>query len=260
MDSSSSPIFDEYAQDLSTLLTAIRTQLDGAASQASQASQAKGDESRALLRRLEMELDESDEIIGQMEIEVQTQLNPLDKQDLQTKLRRHTTTLAAIRQQIVNPVTTLCPVNPHRAQLNHRTSQPASQKRLQATTDRDDLLSTSSRPHVTIPISDSEDPLRSASSAQAQRIALMSTTDQLSQGQRRLQESHRVALETEDLGAGILRDLRGQRDVLEHARDGLYETDGSIDRASNTIGNMVRVMHQQKAITYAIIGVLVFLM
>ncbi|SGY16236.1 BQ5605_C012g06815 [Microbotryum silenes-dioicae] len=224
---SSSPIFDEYAQDLSTLLTAIRTQLDGAA------SQAKGDERRALLRRLDMELDESDEIIGQMEIEVQTQLNPLDKQDLHTKLRRHTTTLAAIRQQI---------------------------KRLETNTDRDDLLSTSSSPHVTIPISDSEDPLRSASSAQAQRIALMSTTDQLSQGQRRLQESHRVALETEHLGAGILRNLRGQRDVLQHARDGLYETDGSIDRASNTIGKMVRVMHQQKAITYAIISVLVFLM
>lgn len=47
----------------------------------------------------------------------------------------------------------------------------------------------------------------------------MRDTDQLSDGQRRLEESHRLALETEDTGAGILRDLRGQRDQLEHTRD-----------------------------------------
>lgn len=56
-------------------------------------------------------------------------------------------------------------------------------------------------------------------SGQAQRSRLLSATDKLSEGQRRLEDSHRVALETEDLGAGILRDLRGQRDQLEHTRD-----------------------------------------
>ena len=57
----------------------------------------------------------------------------------------------------------------------------------------------------------------SPSFAQAQR--LLSATDKLADGQRRLEESHRVALETEDLGTGILRDLRGQRETLEHTRD-----------------------------------------
>ncbi|SCV67492.1 BQ2448_5103 [Microbotryum intermedium] len=235
MNTTSSPIFDEYAQDLLTLLTSIRNQLEGAVRQAKGESLFQ-DDRRALLSRLERELDESDEIIGQMEIEVQTQLHQADKQDLQAKLKAHVSSLSRTRQEI---------------------------KQLESTTDRDDLLSTTSNPHTTLPITSetSDDPLRSNSpSAHAQRIALMSTTDQLSQGQKRLQESHRVALETEDLGAGILRDLRGQRDVLQHARDGLYETDGSIDRASNTIGKMVRIMHQQKAVTYAIIGVLVFLM
>jgi vesicle transport through interaction with t-SNAREs protein 1 len=58
-----------------------------------------------------------------------------------------------------------------------------------------------------------------SSPGQVQRSRLLSATDKLSEGQRRLEDSHRVALETEDLGAGILRDLRGQRDQLEHTRD-----------------------------------------
>lgn len=70
-----------------------------------------------------------------------------------------------------------------------------------------------------------------------------------------------MALQTEDVGSTILRDLRGQRDVLEHTRDTvrtslhelscigladadvrmqLYEADGSIDRASGTLRKMVR--------------------
>lgn len=47
----------------------------------------------------------------------------------------------------------------------------------------------------------------------------MANTDQLTEGQRRLEDSHRTVLETEVLGAGILSDLRGQRDQLEHTRD-----------------------------------------
>lgn len=54
---------------------------------------------------------------------------------------------------------------------------------------------------------------------QAQRNRLLSATDKLTDGQRRLEDSHRVALETESLGAGILSNLRDQRDTLEHTRD-----------------------------------------
>ena len=57
------------------------------------------------------------------------------------------------------------------------------------------------------------------STSQAQRTKLLLTTDKLTQGQRRLEDSHRIALETEDVGSGILRDLRGQRETLVHTRD-----------------------------------------
>ncbi len=38
-------------------------------------------------------------------------------------------------------------------------------------------------------------------------------------GSRRLDNAHRIALETEDVGADILRNLRGQRETIENTRD-----------------------------------------
>lgn len=61
--------------------------------------------------------------------------------------------------------------------------------------------------------------LEANNSSQAQRQRLLQGTSTLEDGQRRLEESNRIALETEDLGADILRDLRGQREQIEHSRD-----------------------------------------
>ena len=41
----------------------------------------------------------------------------------------------------------------------------------------------------------------------------------LEDGTRRLQESQRIALETEEQGADILRNLVGQREQIENARN-----------------------------------------
>ena len=51
------------------------------------------------------------------------------------------------------------------------------------------------------------------------RTRLLAGTAVLEDGTRRLQESQRVALETEEQGAEILRNLRGQREQIENARD-----------------------------------------
>lgn len=55
--------------------------------------------------------------------------------------------------------------------------------------------------------------------AYAQRQRLLQGSATLEDGSRRLQDSHRLALETEDIGAGILQDLQGQREQIEHSRD-----------------------------------------
>ena len=76
--------------------------------------------------------------------------------------------------------------------------------------------------------------------SQAQRQRLLQGTDKLQDGTRRLEESYRLALETEDIGAGILTNLRGQREQIENTRDTLYRADNSIDRAGGTLKQMIR--------------------
>ena len=75
---------------------------------------------------------------------------------------------------------------------------------------RSDLLS-SSRPFGT---SASDDPYGSSSD----RTRLLAGTSILEDGTKRLQESHRIALETETQGADILLNLRTQREQIENAR------------------------------------------
>jgi vesicle transport through interaction with t-SNAREs protein 1 len=48
----------------------------------------------------------------------------------------------------------------------------------------------------------------------------------LTSGTKRLDNAHRIALETEDVGADILRNLRGQREQIEHTRDTVSTTLG----------------------------------
>ncbi|TNY21414.1 vesicle transport v-SNARE protein N-terminus-domain-containing protein [Rhodotorula diobovata] len=226
MDSS---VFAEYETDLVTVLDSVADKI------ANEAHSLGGDDRKNLLSRLDRELEEADEIIEQMQLEAQT-ADKEDKAEFQAKLRDHRATLARHKSDI---------------------------KSLAASADRDALLASSSAvprgDHVAIEM-DSRSASLSSADAQAQRSRLLSATDKLADGQRRLEESHRVALETEDLGTGILRDLRGQRETLEHTRDTLYEADGSIDRAAGTLKKMMRRATQQRLVTYGILALLVLLM
>jgi len=55
--------------------------------------------------------------------------------------------------------------------------------------------------------------------ATSDRTRLLSGTALLEDGTRRLQESQRIALETEDQGADILMNLRQQREQIENSRN-----------------------------------------
>ena len=51
------------------------------------------------------------------------------------------------------------------------------------------------------------------------RERLLAGTETLSEGSQRLGNAQRIALEAEDMGVEILRNLRGQRETLENTRD-----------------------------------------
>ncbi|KAI9297750.1 V-snare-domain-containing protein [Neoconidiobolus thromboides FSU 785] len=85
--------------------------------------------------------------------------------------------------------------------------------------------------------------LGSEGNEQQQRSVLLSGTDRLNQSSARLENSHRLALETEQMGAGILNDLRGQREQIINTRDTLREADSSLDTAQRTLKEMARRYH-----------------
>jgi vesicle transport through interaction with t-SNAREs protein 1 len=66
----------------------------------------------------------------------------------------------------------------------------------------------------------------------------LNSTDRLDSSNKRLQESHRIALETEDIGTGILGNLKGQREQLENTKATLDEADGYVDKSTRILKDM----------------------
>ncbi|CAO3630608.1 unnamed protein product [Cunninghamella blakesleeana] len=92
-----------------------------------------------------------------------------------------------------------------------------------------------------------------------QRQRLLNGTERLGESSRRLEGSHRLALETESIGVNILNTLKGQRETLVRTRDTLGEADSYIDKSSRTLKVMARRMATNKIIIGVIILVLVAL-
>ncbi|KAF7313717.1 t-SNARE coiled-coil-like proteiny domain-containing protein [Mycena chlorophos] len=182
-----------------------------------------GEARKASLRRAEMELDEADEMVSQMEIEIQGIPQSIRPQ-YQTRLRTAKADLSRYKKQY---------------------------KDVQAQVARSSLLSSSSN-HAAFT---SDEPYGAASD----RTRLLAGTAVLEDGTKRLQDSHRIALETENQGADILMNLRQQREQIVNSRDTLQNANNSIERASGTLKGMIRRMYQQRVVTGAIIVVLVLL-
>jgi vesicle transport through interaction with t-SNAREs protein 1 len=55
-----------------------------------------------------------------------------------------------------------------------------------------------------------------------QRSRLLQGTQRLENASKRLEDAHRLALETESIGIGTLSDLHRQRQQIERTRDGVF--------------------------------------
>jgi vesicle transport through interaction with t-SNAREs protein 1 len=73
-----------------------------------------------------------------------------------------------------------------------------------------------------------------------QRQQLLQGTDRLERSSGRLQESQRIALETEEIGRNTLADLGRQRETIVHTRNTLGESEGYTDRSIKTLRGMAR--------------------
>jgi len=218
MDNSPTALFQSYDADFQNLITSIREKLDG------EGKNDRGEARKAVLRRVDLELDEADEMVSQMELEIQGMPTSI-KQQYQTRVRTAKSDLTRFKK---------------------------SAKDQHSALSRSDLLGSRAGGDA---YENSDEPY----GANSDRQRLLAGSSVLEDGTRRLQDSQRVALETEQQGADILGNLRRQREQIEHARDTLHTADNSIDRASGTLKTMIRRMYQQRTVTIAIIVVLVLI-
>ncbi|KAI9839568.1 MAG: hypothetical protein M1819_002194 [Sarea resinae] len=73
-----------------------------------------------------------------------------------------------------------------------------------------------------------------------QRQQLLSGTERLDRSSQRLKDSHRIALETEDIGRNTLADLTGQRETILHTHANLQQSEGYVDTSINRLRGMAR--------------------
>ena len=173
-----------------------------------------------------MELEEADEMVSQMELETQG-IPPAIRAQYQVRLRNAKDELSKYKKSLTETRSSLA-----RSELLNKPSGSNND-----------------------PFASSDDPYAPSSD----RARLLAGTNLLEQGTKRLQESQRLALETEAQGADILTNLRQQREQIESSRSTLERADLAIDRASNTLKQMIRRMYQQRFVTVAIIAVLILL-
>ncbi|KAJ8092823.1 t-SNARE VTI1 [Marasmius tenuissimus] len=214
MDETPASLFDAYHQDFEHIIRSVRDKLER------EVVEQYGEHRKATLRKVELELDEADDLVSQLEHEL-SQIP------------------ASIRPQYASQL------KQSKIDMN-RLKRVAKDMHLKAS--RGELLGPN---RMGTGISRSDDPY------QDERTRLLSGTQTLEDGSRRLDDATRVALETEALGADILRNLGQDRERIEGTRDTLRKADTSIDRASVTLKGMIRQMYKQRFILSALAVVLV---
>ena len=73
-----------------------------------------------------------------------------------------------------------------------------------------------------------------------QRRRLLNSTARIESSTDRLANSHRIALETEQIGAGIIGDLKMQTEQLQRTKATLEESEGYVDRSLRILKDMSR--------------------
>ncbi|KAI5950197.1 vti1 [Candida margitis] len=195
--------------------------LQEAKTKVSQVESVQGEQRQSYLKAIEAATDEALEALDQMTIEVQN-LPTNQRSSYNTKIRQYKSQIDDVKSKY---------------------------KQLSDVQDRHELFGSRYR---------DEDNTGNGVS-DSQRKQLLNNQSSLERSSQRLQDSQRIALETENIGGNILNDLRSQREQIGGARNTLMQADSYVDRSIQTLKSMGRRLTANKFISYAIIAVLILL-
>lgn len=177
-----------------------------------------GDLRRRKITEVEGDLREAENVIKRMDMEARS-LSPDRQRQLLLKVKEYKADLANLREQLKSAAGSVSAGDAARAELGLG----------------NDYYSTSA----------------------GQRERMLGATQRLEKTGERLALGKQQLLETEELGAGILRDLHGQRETIINARDTLHGADDNISKARRILTTMAKRIVTNKII---MIGISLFLL
>ena len=222
-----SDLFESYEQDYTALSASISRKLHAQLPQTSTSASSNsggGEQRRQILRALERELDEAAEILNSMQMEMNGMSSAQKNGLVGARMRGYKSDYDKLRNEF---------------------------KRVSSMTDRDLLLSTGANTTSNSGFNE----FNSSSSYNGdggQRDRLVSGTNRLEDASRRLEQSHSLALETEQLAISTLTTLRSQRTQIQRAGEGLDDTNAYLDRAGRVLREMAR-----RAATNRVVSILI---
>lgn len=200
-------LFATYEKEYKTLYETISKNIS---------SLKTSDQKKLLTNQIQRELEEADEILGQLEMELFA-LPPQQRNQNTITLRSYKESLKKLKRDMTN----------------------------NAASERDQLLGNS----VTVDMP----------SDQGQRSRLLQGTDRLENASRRLDDAHRMALQTEEIGISTLGDLHRQGQQIRGFGDRLGEADSWIAKSQGLLKSMQRKLAANKLLMWGIIALLILL-
>ncbi|PVV01514.1 hypothetical protein BB560_004066 [Smittium megazygosporum] len=167
-----------------------------------------GEQKRIDIKSTQMELEEAEELVGQMELELMN-LSGSEKTQAAPRLKRYKVQILGLKREMKSAINKI-ELESNRAQLLDQSRIGVSSGGSNKSGDYD------------------------------QRSRLLEDSERLERSGRRLQDSHRIAIETEAVGANILNDLRLQREQIVNTRGSLMQADSHIDSSQRTLKSMAR--------------------
>jgi len=90
----------------------------------------------------------------------------------------------------------------------------------------------------------------------AQHEGVMQSTEMLERSSCKLEEARRLALETEDIGQGVLGDLAAQRETILHTLESTRTIGSELNAARQTLNRLIATAQRNRLITLVIGAVL----
>ncbi|KAK2142958.1 hypothetical protein LSH36_891g00006 [Paralvinella palmiformis] len=192
-------LIESYEQQYSSLTAEI-------VSKTGQIPNISGNEKQLAVSNVEKLLDETKELLEQMELEVRS-LQGQSRNKYQTRLNSYMSELSKLEKDL-------------------RRSRIAFSDEMHI---RDELLGGDE-----------------AQCSEDQRARLLDNSERLERTGRKLENSYKTCIETEQIGSEIMQDLHHQGKVLEKSRDRLRDTNEALGKSSRVLSGMMRRVIQNR--------------